>query len=302
MPKLIMTRGLPASGKSTWAKEQVIASGGRTKRVNKDDLRAMIDNSVWSKQNEKNILAVRDYITKHYLLLGNDVIVDDTNLTPNHEKRLSEIAWETGAIFEIKSFLDVPLATCILRNAQRVNPVPETAIRSMYKSFVKPKAKIAEYVKPPYNPDLPNCIIVDIDGTLAHMNGRSPYDYSQVHTDVVDENVAQLVRKYAQRDIMFETPDTYIIIVSGRDDTCKDETLKWLADNNIPFDEFYMRDHTLVDEKGNKLDDTVIKKNIYEDMIKPRFNVRFVLDDRDRVVKMWRKAGLKVLQVAEGDF
>ena len=40
-------------------------------------------------QNEKNILAVRDYITKHYLLLGNDVIVDDTNLTPNHEKRLS---------------------------------------------------------------------------------------------------------------------------------------------------------------------------------------------------------------------
>ena len=70
--KLIMTRGLPASGKSTWAKEQVIASGGRTKRVNKDDLRAMIDNSVWSKQNEKNILAVRDFITKHYLLLGTE--------------------------------------------------------------------------------------------------------------------------------------------------------------------------------------------------------------------------------------
>lgn len=302
MPKLIMTRGLPASGKLTWAKEQVIASGGRTKRVNKDDLRAMIDNSVWSKQNEKNILAVRDYITKHYLLLGNDVIVDDINLTPNHEKRLSEIAGETGAIFEIKSFLDVPLATCILRNAQRVNPVPETAIRSMYKSFVKPKAKVAEYVKPPYNPDLPNCIIVDIDGTLAHMNGRSPYDYSLVGTDVLDENVAQLVRKYAQRDIQEMTPDTYIIIVSGRDDTCKDETLKWLADNNIPFDEFYMRDHTLVDEKGNKLDDTIIKRNIYEDMIKPRFNVRFVLDDRDRVVKMWREQGLKVLQVAEGDF
>jgi len=150
--------------------------------------------------------------------------------------------------------------------------------------------------------ELPDCIIVDIDGTLAHMDGRSPYDYTQVHTDVVDENVAQIVRKYAQRDIMFETPDTYIIIVTGRDDTCKDVTLKWLADNNIPFDEFYMRDHTLVDEKGNKLDDTIIKRNIYEEMIKPRFNVRFVLDDRDRVVKMWREQGLKVLQVAEGDF
>ena len=66
--------------------------------------------------------------------------------------------------------------------------------------------------------------------------------------------------------------------------------------------EFYMRDHTLVDEKGNKLDDTIIKKDIYEQWIKPRFNVRFVLDDRDRVVKMWREQGLKVLQVAEGDF
>ena len=57
-----------------------------------------------------------------------------------------------------------------------------------------------------------------------------------------------------------------------------------------------------VDEKGNKLDDTIIKRNIYEDMIKPRVNVRCVLDDRDRVVKMWREQGLKVLQVAEGDF
>lgn len=190
MTKLTMTKGLPASGKTTWAKEQVLKSNGRTKRVNKDDLRAMIDNSVWSKQNEKNILAVRDYITKHYLLLGNDVIVDDTNLTPNHEKRLSEIAGETGAIFEIKSFLDVPLATCILRNAQRVNPVPETAIRSMYKSFVKPKAKIAEYVAPPYNPDLQNCIIVDIDGTVAHMNGVNPSTNTSTFTRTHASHIA----------------------------------------------------------------------------------------------------------------
>lgn len=294
--KLIMTRGLPASGKSTWAKEQVIASGGRTKRVNKDDLRAMIDNSVWSKQNEKNILAVRDYITKHYLLLGNDVIVDDTNLTPNHEKRLSEIAGETGAIFEIKSFLDVPLATCIIRNAQRVNPVPETAIRSMYKSFVKPKAKVAEYVKPPYNPDLPNCIIVDIDGTLAHMSGRSPYDYSQVHTDTVDPIVREIVQRYATRNVMEETPSTYIIIVSGREDGCKAVTEQWLQDNQIPYDEIHMRKH------DDNRDDRIVKKEIYEEWIKNRYNVRFVLDDRDRVVEMWRGEGLKVLQVAEGDF
>ena len=33
-----------------------------------------------------------------------------------------------------------------------------------------------------------------------------------------------------------------------------------------------------------------------------QYDVEFVLDDRDRVVKMWRDRGLKVLQVAEGDF
>ena len=49
--KLIMTKGLPASGKSTWAKQYLDDNPG-TKRVNKDDLRAMLDNGKWSKRNE----------------------------------------------------------------------------------------------------------------------------------------------------------------------------------------------------------------------------------------------------------
>lgn len=299
--KLTMTKGLPASGKSTWAKEQVLKSDGKVKRVNKDDMRAMIDNSIWSKENEANILKVRDSIISNYLLSGYDVICDDTNLTPNHEARLREIATEHGAEFEIKSFLSVPLGTCIARNAQRVNPVPENFIRSMYKYHVKNKAEVKPYVKPPYNPDLPNCIIVDIDGTLAHIDGRSPYDYSKVGTDIVDENVRDILYRYDGGNA-YGISDTYIIIVSGRDVTCEQETIDWLAENNIPYSEIYMRDPELKDEKGNKLDDTIIKKQIYEEWIKDRYNVRFVLDDRDRVVKMWRDQGLKVLQVQEGDF
>lgn len=309
--KLIMTRGLPASGKTTWAKEQVLNGNGRVKRINKDDLRAMVDAGQWSKSNEKFILKLRDNFVFEALMAGYDVIVDDTNLAPKHEEQLRAIfktvesgSWfpggESNMKFEIKDFTDVSLRTCIDRDSARPNSVGEKTIKRMHRQFLRLEPRT--FTAPEYNPDLPNCIIVDIDGTLAHMNGRNPYDYNLVGTDVVDENVANIVRRYAQRDIMEMTPDTYIIIVSGRDDTCKDETLKWLTDNNIPFDEFYMRDHTLVDEKGNKLDDTVIKKDIYEQWIKPRFNVRFVLDDRDRVVKMWREQGLKVLQVAEGDF
>jgi predicted kinase len=297
MPKLTITKGLPASGKTTWAKEQVLKSNLQTKRVNKDDLREMIDSSQWTKSNEKHIVAVRDLITQYYLSNGFKVIVDDTNLSPDHEPRLRKIAEDTGSEFQIESFLDVSLATCILRNAKRANPVPEKAIKSMYNTFIRKKGQVAQYTPPPYNEDLPTCIIVDIDGTLAHMNGRSPYDYSKVSTDIVDKEVADMVANYYYdgRDIS-GIPQTYVVIVSGREDGCHSQTVKWLADNNIPYDEIYMR------ASGDMRDDRIVKKEIYEQFIKPRFNVRFVLDDRDRVVKMWREEGLKVLQVAEGDF
>ena len=213
--KLIMTRGLPASGKSTWAKEQVKLSKGKTKRVNKDDLRAMIDDGEWSKENEKFILSVRDSIIVDALFQHKNIIVDDTNLAPKHEKDLRHIAEELDAEFEIKWF-DTPLAECIRRDMLRPNPVGKKVIRRFYeqiKDLYEPKIE--------YNPDLPECIIVDIDGTLAHMNGRSPYDYTQVHTDVVDPVVADIVRRYRSVDIMDDNP-LYVIIVSGREDSCNE--------------------------------------------------------------------------------
>lgn len=300
MPTLTMTKGLPASGKSTWAKEQVAQSNGQTKRVNKDDLRHMLDSGVWNKENEKHILKVRDKLVVHYLSNGFSVIVDDTNLHPKHEKTLRELAEGFGVTFEVKSFLDVSLHECIQRDIKRGNKVGKKAIERMYNQFLNQKRHVAQYMPPVKNPDLPDCIIVDIDGTLAHMTDRSPYDYTKVNTDVVDEAVRDIVRIVHWFGDQWDP--TYVVIVSGRDDTCKEATEMWLADNDIPYDELYMRDHTRVDEQGRKLDDTITKKDIYEKFIKPRFNVRFVLDDRDRVVKMWREEGLKVLQVAEGDF
>lgn len=291
-----MTKGLPASGKSTWAREEVLKSNGKIKRVNKDDLRSMIDANQWSKKNEKHILAVRDLIIERYLSDGFSVIVDDTNLSPKHETDLKTLAERLGAEFEVKSFLDVPLATCIIRNAKRENPVPEAAIKSMFNTFLRHKSNVAQYRPIELKPGLPHCIIVDIDGTLAHMVDRSPFDYSLVHTDVVDENVRDIVWRYASRDPQFEMPDTYIIILSGRTDDCKEQTEAWLKDNKIPYDEIHMR------ETGDSREDSIVKSEIFDTWIRNRYNVRFVLDDRDRVVKMWRELGLKVLQVAEGDF
>lgn len=284
-----MLKGLPASGKSTWAKEQVKLSKGKTKRVNKDDLRAMIDDGEWSKENEKFILSVRDSIIVDALFQHKNIIVDDTNLAPKHEKDLRHIAEELDAEFEIKWF-DTPLAECIRRDMLRPNPVGKKVIRRFYeqiKDLYEPKIE--------YNPDLPECIIVDIDGTLAHMNGRSPYDYTKVSTDVVDPVVSDIVRRYRSVDIMDDNP-LYVVIVSGREDSCKPETEQWLQDNHIPYDELHMR------KTDDKRDDRIVKKDIFDTWIKNRYNVKFVLDDRNRVVEMWRSLGLKVLQVGEGDF
>lgn len=290
MPTLIMTKGLPASGKSTWSKKQ------NAKRINKDDLRAMVDNGYINAREEKLILKARDALIKTYAETGKNIIIDDTNLHPKHEAHLRDLANKLGYGFRIKDFTDVPLVECLKRDRERADMVGEKAIKSMYNSFLKKKADVAQYVKPVVNPDLPTCIIVDIDGTIAHMDGRSPYDYSKVGTDVVDENVAEIVRRYALRDPILEIPDTYIVIVSGREDGCKQETLDWLEANRIPFDELHMR------KNGDHRCDTIVKQEIYETWIKERYNVRFVLDDRDRVVKMWREIGLKCLQVEEGDF
>lgn len=292
MSKVLFMKGLPASGKSTYAKE-LVAKGG-WKRVNKDDLRAMLDNSEWSKANEKLVKEVRDLIIVETLAAGYNVVVDDTNLVGGHIDHIKELTKSFNPEYEEK-FMNTPLAECIRRDMLRPESVGKKVIRRMYEAVKH--LYVPEYN---YNPDLPECIIVDIDGTLAHMNGRSPYDYQKVSTDTVDPVVADIVRRYRQADPIEENP-CYVIIVSGRDNTCQPDTEKWLQDNHIPYDELHMRDPAHQTD-GHKTDDTVIKKEIFEKWIRNRYNVRFVLDDRNRVVDMWRSLGLKVLQVGEGDF
>ena len=282
-----MLKGLPASGKSTYAKELV--NKYDYYRVNKDDLRAMVNNSHWSKEREKFIVHWRDEIVKDSLGGLKNVVVDDTNFAPIHETVLRTIAKAYGAEFEVK-FFDVPVEECIKRDLLRPRSVGEKVIRKMYDEYLKPKPVV--YVPPAGKP---RAIIVDIDGTLAHMNGRSPYDYTKVSTDVVDATVRDLVNSLSK--------EFKVLVVSGRDDTCFEDTAKWLRDNNIAHDDLLMRDSTRVKENGGKVADTVIKREIFDESIKDHYQIEFVLDDRNQVVDMWRnELGLKVLQVAEGDF
>ena len=91
MIKVFLIKGLPASGKSTWAKKLITENPNSYKRINKDDLRAMLDDSKHSNDSEKFILQVRDSLILMAIEKGKHVIVDDTNLAPKHEARIRDL-------------------------------------------------------------------------------------------------------------------------------------------------------------------------------------------------------------------
>jgi predicted kinase len=132
--QVIILKGLPGSGKSTWAKDLVHRARGHFKRINKDDLRAMIDAGEWSPRNETFIVRVRDQLLVAALAAGFSVIVDDTNFEPAHEKRIRELAAGRAEV-SVRMF-DVPLEECIRRDALRPFPVGETVIREMARDWL----------------------------------------------------------------------------------------------------------------------------------------------------------------------
>lgn len=282
MKKVILTKGLPASGKSTWAKSMVKKNPGSYKRINKDDLREMLDCSHWSKGNEKFVLHMRDTMILAALEDGKHVIVDDTNFNPIHEKNIRELVHSLAQV-EVKKF-DVDVDECILRDAKRENSVGEKVIRDMYNKYVRVEVPPVKYIA-----GAKNAIIVDVDGTLAKMRDRGPYDWDKVRNDDLHAEIADLVLMYYQRSYR-------VIVVTGRDGSCENETQQWLSRYGIPYDEFYIR------PAGNTEKDSIIKKRIYDEHIKGKYNIHVVLDDRDQVVKMWRSLGLRCLQVADGNF
>ncbi len=278
MKKVLMTKGLPASGKSTWAKQLIEKNPNAYKRINKDDLRAMLDNGKYSNEAEKYVLQVLDTLVLMAIEKGKHVIIDDTNLAPKHEARIRELI-KGKAELVIQDFTDVPLETCIERDSKRLAPVGEQVIKQMYNQFLKPKREVIEIIE-----GLPSAIICDIDGTLALLNGRNPYDASSCENDELNNVVASLLK------------DKTVLLVSGREDKYKEQTEKFLSKHHIEYSSLWMR------ATGDFRKDANIKTEIFENNIRGKFNIEFVLDDRNQVVNMWRSIGLTCLQVADGDF
>ena len=138
-------------------------------------------------------------------------------------------------------------------------------------------------------------VMVDVDGTVALMGKgipgrRGPYEWDRVGEDDPCQPVIDLVRD-------LRTCGYLIAFLSGRDEVCRLQTWMWLVAHGAAQDgdELWMRPR-----KDNRPDNEV-KIELYQRYVAPR-SVKYVLDDRDQVVKAWRAIGLTVLQVANGDF
>lgn len=146
-----------------------------------------------------------------------------------------------------------------------------------------------EVVGEEYEPDsaLPEAIIVDLDGTLAHMD-REPYDYSAVGTDRPDKSVIRVVQILSR--------ELKIVVLTGRDEVCRQATLQWLEEHHVPCDLLLMR------RRGDCRNDGTVKLELFDQNLRKHLNVVAVIDDRNSVVAMWRRLGLKCFQAELGDF
>jgi hypothetical protein len=143
----------------------------------------------------------------------------------------------------------------------------------------------------------PKCIICDLDGTLADCSGRNPYDASRCdEIDLVNPAVNLILNLIndSNRDVL-DVID--IILMSGRDSKFRLPTERWLSKHYIPYNALHMR------KEGDRRKDSIIKRELYDEHIKDKYEVVFVLDDRDQVISLWRRdLGLHAFQVNYGDF
>lgn len=277
-----MLKGLPASGKSTFA-EELVKGGGNWVHVNKDLLRTMLHFDEFSGRNEKVTINVEINLVK-YLLKERNVIVDDTNLSKRHEDMWRGVATEAKAVFEIESFLDVSFIECVRRDICREKSVGSHVITNMAMQYQ-------------LIPALKDIVVCDIDGTIAdgthrlHHLDKIPRDWKSYFSKLSGDTPRQEVLDNVAK-LCLET-SAWLVLVSARPETYREETEQWLLNNNIPYVNLIMRG------AHDRRDDDIVKEEIYNKYLK-HYNIIKVFDDRPRVIRMWRKHGLDVEDVGNG--
>lgn len=310
-PIAIVLIGLPSSGKSTLAQEMA-SSDANSEIIERDIAREEIGNG--SRKEFYNSPAkpmlngfslesiVSDVCldrlracSKH----GKSVIVSDTNTNRRNRHMLYRTLFDLG--FRVGVYLvDTDVETCIQRNLERDpdKQVPEHVIHRMSAALEKDRELInseIEILNTEYTASITSgTMVFDIDGTLAAMNDRSPFEWHKVGQDFPRKTVIQLCRFYIEN----EYP---VMFFSGRDGVCRTKTLKWLQDNvhsSIIDSQLMMR------QAGDQRVDWIVKGEIMREYVRQCDGIppTLCVDDRQQVVDVWRNMGIQTWQVDTGRF
>lgn len=295
--KVFVCIGLPGSGKTTWTEEKLRQNPDMV-RVSRDEFRIMFRNSgVTEPKIEEMINGMQEKAIAAALKRKLNVIVDNCHVKSSHIKPIIKLC-EYMADVEFVLF-DCSAKKCIERDKARGNKVGENYILKLDEQFkilkdtfdFSRRPKKPFYMRPKFEikeNGLPKAVVFDIDGTLAHMGNRGPYDMEKVDMDDLNPFVAEQVAFH-------RNAGRQIIIVSGRDESSRELTEFWLDFHGVKFDKLIMR------QNDDSRRDSVVKREIYENEIKDKYNVLCVYDDRIQVLDVWHKLGVFTFNVNQSN-
>jgi predicted kinase len=309
MLKLILTKGAPASSKSTWAKAEVAKDPDNWIRINNDDLRASFNNSVYSQDYEKIIKDTRIFLIQQGLKRNKNIIIDNVNANKRHFEEAVKLATEANRdvqIFE-KLFYE-PLDILLERNAKRTGSarVDDEVVKKWFKelggkqfAFSKGRTEIVtkrnfamDKVVQPMAQDesLRRAVVFDNDGTISLIHpGRSPYDASTCDQDFPQSHAIECMKLYFNAGYK-------ILFVSGREEK-----------DRAPTERFYKKYFPEVEYElfmrpsGDLRKDVIIKEEIFNAHIKDKYFLAGWFDDRAQIVKWLYNTGFPVFRVGDPD-
>lgn len=324
-PEMLILSGLPASGKSTYAKLWVAEDPDARLRMCWDDFRLEMYGPDWkfNGSDEAKMIKHSRNVTIRALNAGISVIIDNTNLTPRTRNSWVQLGRELG-VTVTEHEIDTPIKDCVYRDRQRTGRarVGRAVIERMalFHGFIDWKDY---HTNTTGNKDF---VLVDVDGTIADPEWRRDLVRGETQhksecpiistlKDAVwafkDGHCIHCGAKKFKKDWrrffadvdkdppiqpiinLVKTLKAYdIIVVSGRPiDPCGKPTEDWLLKHGLDPLFLFMRDGR------DSREDTVVKKEIA--LLLPLDRVAYVIDDRPSVLRMWQSLGLTTLAVGD---
>lgn len=312
MKKIIATIGPSASGKSTWAHKRFLESPETVRVVSYDNIRMLLfgftEANLATYYEMPNMRKLEKAVQTQahniiYDLLETrgvgEIILDATNLKEEYLMNLRY--WNIPIELKVFNTNRESLYDRDGLRTKRVGPDVIGRQHQQFSSLINKLPDISSKIQPVefVNEGEKRCVIFDIDGTLAHNQGRSPFDWKRVSEDDYDHPTFEIFHSLSHYDPNSHEPEPpKVFVCTGRESTSREETLNWFEGQGVyldPQDIFFRR-------FSDNRPDWVVKEEMWRKINSRGYEIVGMFDDRNSVVRRARRLGLKVFHVEHNNF